>query len=314
MEDVEFVVHDPAHAIHLVAERGAGRVHVTVGIANRLRLVVGPQARVVAKAHGDRFVAPVHGDEVDVQVDDEVGFGRPPVHPHRLPVPGPAELHDPPRILGVVVVIPRRVKRLVDRRADHAPHLGLGHLPVERVRDDEVDIVHAVVAQELEHHLERRLAHVRRRHRRQRQADVVESDGHPHPGSELRVKRVAPERVVQRVADRASGIRESPDRRRRVDHPGAHREALLEEILPAVQHARGRVPLEEDDVRIGPVAEGRSHRGNFRLGLRWVFVGPAPVRQPRPPPARDPAPASRGAVRWCADARRDSLRPDDPRR
>ena len=147
----------------------------------------------------------------------------------------------------------------MDLGADHAPHFGFGHLPMQGIRDHQVDIVHTVVGEHLQHHFERGLPDVRGRHRRQRQADVVESDGDPHPRAELGVERVAAERVVQGVPDRAARVRQAPDGGRGIDHPGPHRKMLFEKILPVVQNPGRRILLDEDDVRIGLVAQGGSH-------------------------------------------------------
>ena len=172
--------------------------------------MVRAQALVVAKADGHRLVAAVHRDQIDVQVDDEVALHRPPVHPDRLPVAGAAEFHDSVRIFGIVVVVARREKFLVDRGAHHPPHFRLGHLPVEAVGDDEMHVVHAVIAEHFEDHFERDLPDIRSGHRRKREADVVERDGDPHSRPELGVERVAAERVVDGVADRAARVGQPP--------------------------------------------------------------------------------------------------------
>jgi hypothetical protein len=94
-----------------------------------------------------------------------------------------------------------------------------GHLPVQRVGDDDVDVVDPVGVEQLQQDLDDGLTHVGRDHRGQRQADVVDGDGDPHPGHQLRVERVGPQRVVQRVADRGAGIGEPFDRWLGINHP-----------------------------------------------------------------------------------------------
>ena len=60
----------------LVVELGPGRIHVAVGIADRLRFVMRAQRFVVAQTDGDRFMSAIHRHEVDVDVDQQIAFGR----------------------------------------------------------------------------------------------------------------------------------------------------------------------------------------------------------------------------------------------
>ena len=76
-----------------------------------------------------------------------------------------------------------------------------GHAAVNRGGDDDLDVVDAVVGEELEDDREHALAHVGPAHRRQRHRDVVDRDDDLHPGPQLRVQRVGAEGVVYRVAD-----------------------------------------------------------------------------------------------------------------
>ena len=112
------------------------------------------------------------------------------------------------------------------------------------------DVVDPVVAQQLEHHFEGGLACVRGHHRRQRQADIVERDGHFHAGLELRVQRVAAERVVDGVADGASGVRQALDGRLGVNNPSADREVLLPEVFPEMNQAWRRVGVDLHRARV----------------------------------------------------------------
>ena len=62
----------------------------------------------------DRLVAAVHGDEVDVHVDEQVRLGRAAVDRDHLALVGRAEQRHAVRILGVVVVVAVRVERVED--------------------------------------------------------------------------------------------------------------------------------------------------------------------------------------------------------
>ena len=168
------------------------RIHVAVRVADRLRLVVRAQALVVAQADRDRLVAAVHRHEVDVDVDDQVALGAAPVDVHRLAVVGLAEVHDAVRILGVVVVVAVGVVRVEDlaarpcassrrsvscRCSELAMMMCTSSTPLASSSSSTISRIVC------------RMSGVR--HRRQRQADVVDGDGHLHAGRELRVQRIA---------------------------------------------------------------------------------------------------------------------------
>ena len=51
-------------------------IHIAIGVDDGLGFVMGPKALVVAEAHRDRLVATVHGNQVDVDIDDEVTLRR----------------------------------------------------------------------------------------------------------------------------------------------------------------------------------------------------------------------------------------------
>ena len=109
-----------------------------------LHVVVVAQAAVRRQAGGRRLPAAVHGDEVDVHVDDQVALGRPAVDLHLLAVRRGAEVGHAVGVLGVVVVEqPAWGEGVVDAVADGVAQLGLGHAPVEGEGGDEVDVVDA---------------------------------------------------------------------------------------------------------------------------------------------------------------------------
>ena len=103
---------------------------------------------------------------------------------------GLAQHHQFGAVLGVEIV--QAVGPVGFKRAlsDHAANLVLGHPPMQRGGDDQVDIVHSVIGQGLEHHVEHPLAQVGALHWGQRQADVVDRDRHAHVGIELGEERI----------------------------------------------------------------------------------------------------------------------------
>ncbi len=159
------LVNESAHAHTLVVELRFRRIHVPVGVEDGLRLVVIRQATIITKAHRHRFVAAVHGHEVDIDVDDEVALARAPVDADFLPVARLAETHETVGLFGVVAVVTIGIERVCDFTTHHPAHLGFGHLPMEGVGNDDVDVVDAVVGQKLEHYFERGLTGIGGHHR-----------------------------------------------------------------------------------------------------------------------------------------------------
>jgi len=151
-------------------------------------------------------VAAVHRDEVDVHVDEEVALRGAAVERHHFPLSGVLQLHHPVRVLGVVVVVAVRMEGVEDFLPDHPLHLGVGHSPVERGGDDEMDVVHAGIGEQFQDNLQHRLAGVGGDHRRERERDVVQGDGDLHPRPEEGVEGVHSLRVIQCPADGGLGV------------------------------------------------------------------------------------------------------------
>ena len=253
------LVHESTHAHALVVELRARRIHVAVGIDDRLRLVVMRQATIVAKAHRHRFMAAVHRHEVDIDVDDEVALARAAVDAEVLPVARLAETHETIGLFGVVAVIAIGIEGVVDLVTHHPAHFRFRQLPVERVRNDDVGVVDAVVGQKLEHHLERGLTGIGSHHRWQRQADVIDGDGHLHARLQLRVERIAAERVIDGVADRTARVRKSLYRRLRVDHPGADREVLFPKVFAKMNDSRRGIGVDVNRTGVELSTENRHY-------------------------------------------------------
>jgi hypothetical protein len=121
--------------------------------------------------------------------------------------------------------------------------------------DDDLEVVDAVVGEEVEHHREHALAHVGAAHRRQRERDVIEGDDHLHARAQLRVEGLAVVRVVDRVPDGRVGVFETGEGGLGVDHPRARGEVDFDEAIAREENARRALTVEGDDAG---VAHGRS--------------------------------------------------------
>ena len=141
-------------------------------------------------------------------------------------------------VIAVGIVL---VKNLL---AHHAFHFPFSHFSVKGIGDDDVNVVDAVAREHVQNDFENGLPNVRRCHRRQRQTDIVNCDGHAHARLELRKKRIATVRMIQRVANRSFAIRQSFDRRIRIKHPRADRNVLKDKILAGRNDPRRAVAVD----------------------------------------------------------------------
>src|SRR5229473_1544638 len=121
------------------------------------------QALVGRESDCDRFVPAVHRNQVDVEIDEQVRLGGAPREPYLLAMIGLAERHQLGTIFAVEVVKPFGPELLEGALADNPPNLVLGHPPMERSRDDDVNVVDAVVGQRLQERVEQTLANIRDR-------------------------------------------------------------------------------------------------------------------------------------------------------
>ncbi len=155
-------------------------------------------------------MASVHGHQVDVDVDQQVGLGGPLVDLHVLALIGLAQVGHAVGILGVVLEQQAvRGEGVVDPVADGVAQLGFGHAPVQGQGADQHHVVHPGGGRQVQHRFDDPLAVVGSLHRRQRQRDVVEGDGEPHAREQqLRQRRAVAERVEQGVPDGVVGILE----------------------------------------------------------------------------------------------------------
>ena len=134
-----------------------------------------------------------------------------------------------------MIVIAVRVILVKDRLSCHPLHLPIGHLAVQRISDDQVNIIHTVRPAHVEHDLEHGLAHVGRGHRRKRKRNIVHRNGHSHSWLKQRVKRLHFEWMIHRIPDRGLTIRQTLDRRIRIDDPRPDRNVLENKIL-SIRH------------------------------------------------------------------------------
>ena len=262
-EDVQRLVRDATHAIHARRQLARLRVHVAVAAPHRVRLVVEAEALVPAEPHGHRLVPAVHGDEVQVHVDEQIALDGLAIQLDDLAVVGRADLLHPLGVFGVVVVEALRPVGVEDLRADHVPHLGSRHAAVERGGDDDLDVLDAVIGEQLEHDREHALAHVGRAHRGEGERDVVDGDDDLHPGAELRVERIGAVRVAEGVADGRVDVLQGLERLARVDGARAGGEVDVDEAIAREDRPRRATAVERDHERaaLPPVRRrARLHR------------------------------------------------------
>ena len=86
LEHVQVFFGKFAHAFARVVQGGVGRVHIRAGVQQGVGVVMVPQGAVARQAGADGLVASVHGDEVDVDVHQQVRLGDTPRHFHLLRV------------------------------------------------------------------------------------------------------------------------------------------------------------------------------------------------------------------------------------
>ena len=231
----------PAHPNHRVVDGAVALawVHVALGVEHRLDVVVVLQRLVAGQTHRDRLVASVHGNQVDVHVDDEVGVGGALADLHVLALVGLSDVGERVLVLGVEVVELLGVEAPVHALAYGAADLVRGHPAVQRGRHDDLDVLDALARRELDHLFQDPLPDIRGGHGRQRERDVVDGDGELHAGNQefgerLRVAR----RMLQGVTDGAHHVLHAGQRIGGIDHPRAQGELLHPETLALMHHQR----------------------------------------------------------------------------
>ncbi len=197
-------------------------VHEAAGVLQARRVVVLAEAAVARQPGRERLPPAVHGDLVDVRVDDEVGLGGTLVDLEDLALVGVADHGEVVGVLGVVLVQEALGEEGVDDAvAEYVAQLVLVHPAVESQRSDDVHVVDAGLGGHVEHRLDDPLPIVGPLHLRQRQARVVEADRQLHVRLQQLGKRVHVERIQQRIADVAVEVVEAGQRLGRVDDAAA---------------------------------------------------------------------------------------------
>ena len=102
-------------------------VKIRVALADRFGVVVRLQRGVVTQTDANRLTAPVHGDQVDVDVDQKVRLGGATVDAHVLAQLCLPEFNHPVRRLAVVVVEAVGVVSVEDAPAHSVADLELLH-------------------------------------------------------------------------------------------------------------------------------------------------------------------------------------------
>ena len=236
------------------------------------------QAPVTGQPRGHRLVAPVHGHQVDVHVDEQIRRGRPLVDLHVLAVVGQAQVDQVVGVLGIVLLQqPLRCEGVVDPVTHTVTHLGFGQPTVKRQRTDQHDVVDPGLGGQIEDLLDHELPGVGRAHGRKRQRHVVEGDRQLHPRSQqLRQGLGVAHRLQKRPADTADGILERIEGLGCVQHTAAGGQLLEPEALAVPEQGgrRGAVHLEDES------RSGAHDAGPF--GLRGCISNTILVAPRRP--------------------------------
>ncbi len=189
----------------------------------------------------------VHWHKIDVAVNQQIAFCGSAIEGQWLLVPRFANLDQSVFPLSIVVVITIGIEIVEDLLSDHPLHFPRGHLPVQGIRDDDVDVVNAMTGEHVQHDLQHRLTNVGRGHGRQRQTDIVNSDRYFHARLKLSEQWIATERMIQRVADRGFTIRQSFDWRIGIKDPRPNGNVFENKVLARRHDARRAVAVDVND-------------------------------------------------------------------
>src|SRR5215210_1676162 len=180
VEDLDVLVEDSAHPIYGGVHGGFRGIHQGAGVGQRLRGGVMADGGVGGQACMHGLVAPVHGDEVHVHVDEKVALGDATADADLFALVRIAYDYVPVRVLGIVIVEPLRVVAGHDPAPQAMLELGFRHPAVEAKGRDEVDVLYTSGGGFLQHLFDDLLTNVRLAHRWQRYREVVEGDGQLH--------------------------------------------------------------------------------------------------------------------------------------
>ncbi len=133
-----------------------------------------------------------------------------------------------------------------DPLADDVSQLVLGHAAVQAERGDQVDVFHAGLRRHVDDLFHHELAHIRRRHRRQRQRQVVEGDRQLHAPPQQSFQRVVLQGPCKRALDRTLGVRDRLQRIGWVHDARAEGQLLEPDALAKVKQHRRCVAIDLD--------------------------------------------------------------------
>src|SRR5207253_9639058 len=95
----QVTAHAPVRGVKLRAVL----VHERAAVLHGAHVVVVAQALVRRQTGGHALVAAIHGDQVDVHVDEQVALGGSPIDLHVLALVGGAQVHEGGGVLGIVL-------------------------------------------------------------------------------------------------------------------------------------------------------------------------------------------------------------------
>ena len=140
-------------------------VHQAAGVLQARRVVMLGQAAVARQSGRERLPSAVHGDLVDVGVNDQVGLRGALVDLEDLALVGVADHGEVVGVLGVVLVEePLGKERIDDAVAEHMAQLVLVHPAVQTQRRNDVHVVDAGFGRHVEDGFDDALAVVRSLH------------------------------------------------------------------------------------------------------------------------------------------------------
>jgi len=250
VEDFEFFINPPAHAVEGIVQSGAGGLHIAFGGLEGMGVVVVAYALVTRQPRRHRLMSPIHRDEVNVDINDEVTLRSAAVNNNALAEFRLAYFHHTLFVLGVVVIIALREEGVENFLAHHTFHFGVRHTAVQGVGDDEVDVVDARVREQLQDDFEDALPDVGRRHGGQGHRNVVDGDSNLHTGAEEGVEGVHLQGVINGPAYSGFEVGHALKGGPGENDAGADGQVFEEQVLAGEEEAWGGAFLLEDDVGV----------------------------------------------------------------
>ena len=111
----------------------------------------------------------------------------------------------------------------------------------------DMDVIHAMSGQHVANDFQHGLTNVRRGHRRERQADVVNCNCYAHAGLELSKQWIATVRMIQCIPNRGLAIGQPLNRWIGVEHPCADRKIFENKVFTRRHYSRSAVAVDIDN-------------------------------------------------------------------